>query len=63
MRRFDDHPRHIKEARKAAMCDGKQALDRKTANRVIRETTKLTRLESYKCPFCGHWHIGTRKEP
>jgi len=61
VRRDDDNRFEIREAKKVAMCLGKQAHTRKTANVVVRETTKV-KLESYKCPFCKSWHVGGRKE-
>ena len=38
-------------------CLGKQAFDRATANRVVRETRKEA-LQSYFCDACDHWHVG-----
>lgn len=53
MRLPDDLPRHIREVREAATCLGKSRHNRATANRIVRETTKV-KLQSYKCRFCGH---------
>lgn len=36
-------------------CLGKQKHDRATARRIER---RYPEAESYKCRFCGHWHLG-----
>lgn len=60
MRRFDDYPSHIREVRRAAMCEGKEKLTRGNATLLVRKTLKV-KLEAYKCPFCESWHVGRKK--
>jgi hypothetical protein len=43
-----------------ASCQGKQKYDRVMANKIARKTTKA-KLLTYRCPFCGHWHVGKEK--
>lgn len=54
--------RHDKGWTKQACCDGKQAYESaKLATDVVRRmrhNKAKNNITSYRCPFCGLWHIG-----
>ena len=58
-RRTDDSRWGIREAQRAAMCEGKQQHTRDKATLVAKKTKKKVKLYPYHCRFCGHWHIGS----
>lgn len=45
----------------SATCVGKEKYDRATANMIARKTKK-TKLNTYLCPFCQHWHVGKNEK-
>lgn len=48
-------------------CEGKRRYwTRWGANSVVLRIARQERdetIQSYKCQFCGFWHVGHRKEP
>jgi hypothetical protein len=49
------------EADRKATCAGKEKHDRATANKIARKM-KSTKLTTYRCRFCDHWHIAHAKD-
>jgi hypothetical protein len=47
---------------KAACCDGKQAYQSAALAadvvRRMKHNKNVKNISSYRCPFCGLWHVG-----
>lgn len=55
-------PAHMGHAASVnATCNGKEQYDRATANMIARKS-KRAKLNTYLCPFCGHWHVGKNEK-
>ena len=49
------------DKRKASECDGKDAMSAGQAQRVVeRMNAKGKGVSSYRCSFCGKWHVGRK---
>lgn len=48
-----------------ARCRGKQRLERETAQAIAKRANRRqdTRLNAYRCPACGGWHVGSLVSP
>lgn len=45
-----------------ASCEGKDRLTHERAHSIARrQRRKGHRVQAYKCPVCGSWHIGRPK--
>lgn len=54
------------DRREKAQCFGKQAFEsavlaKEVVKRMNRNKRKPIPADSYRCDFCGKWHIGHRK--
>lgn len=57
-------PSHVASAWNGfeATCQGKQQHDRATAKMIARKMKSASRMTTYLCPFCGHWHVAEKKQ-